>query len=104
MRQNDGHTVTPWYYESGEVYQDVAGRLLLADRLNQSTFPTERDDNVRFVVQAVNSHYPLIATLEDVARLAQANTVAHITDDARLRRFAEIVRLAQAAIKAAKGG
>jgi hypothetical protein len=43
-----------WVVSSGAVYSDDGKRLLLADRDNPHTWPTERDANVKLAADAVN--------------------------------------------------
>jgi hypothetical protein len=43
-----------WEVSSGAVYSVDGRRLLLADRDNPQTWPTERDANVKLAADAVN--------------------------------------------------
>ncbi len=61
MKTNEAkHTPGPWVYTYGAVYQgdnaetveEKTGRLLLADRDNPHTSPTERDANCRLAASA----------------------------------------------------
>jgi hypothetical protein len=57
MRKKDIRTLpTPgtWVVDSGAVYSTDGRRLLLADRDNPQTWPTERDANVKLAADAVN--------------------------------------------------
>lgn len=44
-----------WVYTSGAAYSVDGRRLLLADRDNPQTWPTERDANIRLAVEAHNA-------------------------------------------------
>jgi hypothetical protein len=43
-----------WVVSSGAVYSEDGKSLLLADRNNPQTWPTERDANVKLAAAAVN--------------------------------------------------
>jgi hypothetical protein len=43
-----------WVVASGAVYSEDGKSLLLADRNNPQTWPTERDANVKLAADAVN--------------------------------------------------
>jgi hypothetical protein len=47
-------TPGPWVVSSGAVYSEDGKSLLLADRNNPQTWPTERDANVKLAADAVN--------------------------------------------------
>jgi hypothetical protein len=57
-----GFTPGPWLYEYGAVYQAAKGRIVLADRDNPETLPTERDANLRLCAAAPD----LLAALEKI--------------------------------------
>lgn len=70
------HTALPWVYHSGSVYKDGPDvfpkgnnngiPIARADRDTELTQPTERDANMRLIVQAVNAFYPMLNVLRIV--------------------------------------
>jgi hypothetical protein len=76
------HTPTPWTTHSGSIYQDGPDiwpkgdndgiPIASMDRDTDSTLPTERDANARFIVTAVNTYddnQRTIARLTEVLRI-----------------------------------
>lgn len=54
------HTLGPWKFEYGCVYNTGGVRIALMDRQEPATLPTERDANARLIVRACNSHKELL--------------------------------------------
>ena len=62
-------TPGPWTFEYGAAYHAEKGRLILADRDNDKTSPTERDANVRLCAAAPSLLDTLTWTLEQLNTL-----------------------------------
>ena len=58
-----GFTPGPWSYEYGAAYHAEKGRLILADRENDNTLPTERDANLRLCAAAPTIFGKLVDTV-----------------------------------------
>lgn len=112
-KETTAHTPGPWVSRYGTVYRKhhPTVRLLLADRENPNTVPTERDRNIELAAAAPE----LLAALEDcLAALkldAEAIGAAQTSDDIDWFKFGQATALKQeiampsilAAIAKAKG-
>lgn len=72
------HTPTPWKVESGMIYTQEGIPIARMDREpGNGTQPVERDENARFIVQAVNLHDELIEALRFVCIRLELEEQAH---------------------------
>jgi len=86
------HTPGPWTYEYGAVYHAEKGRLILADRDNPNTSPTERDANMRFCAVGPD----LLEALEEIKRNCEPWNEAD-------KMAGRLFRIADFAIRKARG-
>jgi hypothetical protein len=68
------HTPTPWEVLSGEIVKQgygPNGNIAIIAQAHREpgngVLPVERDENIKFIVRAVNSHEALMKTLEAVS-------------------------------------
>jgi len=93
QRRYDFENPTPgeWIVSCGAIYAEGnRGCLLLADRENPRTLPTERDANIRLAANAVNflrnlerTFGPLIDSNEDYPGTDAVDDVIKLVQDAR---------------------